>query len=49
MYLKSEDKTMVAVVTGGSRGIGKSIAEELLKKDVAVQLAVKKIKENLRC
>ena len=32
---------MVAVVTGGSRGIGKAIAEELLKKDYCVVITAR--------
>ena len=32
---------MVAVVTGGSRGIGKAIAEELLKKDYSVVITAR--------
>ena len=36
-YIKYQKvKIMTAVVTGGSRGIGKSIAEELLRKDFTV-------------
>ena len=41
-YSESEKNDMVAVVTGGSRGIGRAIAEELLKKDYDVIITSRK-------
>ena len=39
---------MVAIVTGGSRGIGKAIAEGLLKTDYSVIITARNESENIR-
>ncbi len=46
--LNEEQETMVAIITGGSRGIGKAIAEELLKINYSVIITARKENDNIK-